>query len=172
MPDTTPPAHSNATKIRLLTGINPAQALGFAVSYLMTKPAFACLPFGHWSRVLVGQINRGHYLIASDGERIVGFIGWALTTQEKGDMWLAERGELAFEDSKAGEILLINAWAAESNDVTQVILNQLREIGRAQKMIYFKRLYPDGRTRPVRLSVNAFVDAHIRTARTGEKFGN
>lgn len=172
MPDTAPSARIDTARIRLLTGINPAQALGFAVSYLMTKPAFACLPFGHWSRVLVGQINRGHYLIASDGERIVGFIGWALTTQEKGDMWLAEQGELAFEDSKAGEILLINAWAAESNDVTQVILNQLREIGQTQKMIYFKRLYPDGRTRPVRLSVNAFVDAHIRSARSGKQSGN
>jgi hemolysin-activating ACP:hemolysin acyltransferase len=171
MPDTVPSARIDTARIRLLTGINPAQALGFAVSYLMTKPAFACLPFGHWSRVLVGQINRGHYLIASDDERIVGFTGWALTTQEKGDMWLAERGELAFEDSKAGEILLINAWAAESNDVTQLILKRLREIGQTQKMIYFKRLYPDGRTRPVRLSVNTFVDAHIRAARTSEESG-
>lgn len=147
------------------------QALGLAVSYLMTKPAFACLPFGHWSRVLVGQINRGHYLIASKGEHIVGFLGWALTTEEKGEMWLSERGELSFEDSKAGEVLLINAWAAETNDVTCVILERLREIGRTQKIIYFKRFYPDGRTRPGRLSVNAFVDKHIRVSRNGKDFG-
>ncbi|MBX9637907.1 toxin-activating lysine-acyltransferase [Nitrosomonas sp.] len=172
MPDTAPSLPIDKTKIRLLTGINPAQALGFAVSYLMTKPAFACLQFGHWSRILVGQINRGHYLIASDSGRIVGFIGWALTTQEKGDMWLAGQGELSFEDSKAGEIMLINAWAAETNDVTKIILERLRVIGRVQKMVYFKRLYPDGRIHSGRLSVNAFVDAHIRSARSGEKSSN
>lgn len=172
MPDKTPSAHIDTSKVRLLTGINPAQALGFAVSYLMTKPAFAALPFGHWSRVLVGQINRGHYLIASDDGRIVGFLGWALTTEEKGNQWLAGQGELAFEDSKAGEILLINAWAAETNAVTQVILERLRQIGRTQKMVYFKRFYPDGRVRPGRLSVNAFIDAHIRAARFGKKSVN
>lgn len=85
-------------------------------------------------------------------------------------MWLAEQGELSFEDSRSGEILLINAWASESNDVTHVLLERLREIGRAQKMIYFKRHYPDGRTRPGRLSVNAFVDAHIRAAQSSAKF--
>lgn len=125
----------------------------------MTKPAFARLPFGHWSRVLVGQINRGHYLIAADSERIVGFLGWALATEEKGDMWLTGSHELAFEDSKAGEILLINAWASETNDVTQVILERLREIVYSQKMVYFKRFYPDGRTRPGLLGMRERVIA-------------
>ncbi len=87
-------------------------------------------------------------------------------------MWLAGQGELSFEDSKAGEIMLINAWAAETNDVTKIILERLRVIGRVQKMVYFKRLYPDGRIHSGRLSVNAFVDAHIRSARSGEKSGN
>lgn len=166
-----PSTPSDTSNIRILTRLNPAQALGLAASYLMTKPAFARLPFGHWSRVLVGQINRGHYLIASKGERIAGFLGWALTTEEKGEMWLAEQSELSFEDSNAGEILLINAWAAETNDVTQVILERLREIGWAQKMVYFKRRYPDGRTRPGRLSVNNFVNKHIRATRNVKDFG-
>ena len=40
---------------------SPYVALGLAVNHLMTKPAFANLRFGDWSRVLVGQINRKHY---------------------------------------------------------------------------------------------------------------
>jgi hypothetical protein len=36
---------------------DPARALGVAASYLMSKPAFARLPFGHWARVLIGHIN-------------------------------------------------------------------------------------------------------------------
>lgn len=151
--------------LRVLRGIDPARALGLATCYLMTKPAFAKLPFGHWSRILVGQINRGHYLIAVDAAGVAGFLGWALTTKEHGDLWLSGRGEVSFENSRAGDILLINAWAAEDNDVTQALLEQLREIGRQQKLVYFKRFYPDGRIRPGRLSVNAFVDAHIRANR-------
>ena len=40
---------------------SPYVALGLAVNHLMTKPAFANLRFGDWSRILVGQINRKHY---------------------------------------------------------------------------------------------------------------
>ena len=36
---------------------NPYVALGLAVNHLMTKPAFANLRFGDWSRILTGQIN-------------------------------------------------------------------------------------------------------------------
>jgi hypothetical protein len=55
---------------------DPARAIGTAVSYLMSKPAFARLPFGHWARVLISQINRRHYLFVSRGKIIVGFFGW------------------------------------------------------------------------------------------------
>ena len=67
---------------RLFRPDKPTTALGLAVSYLMTKPAFANLKFGEWSRVLVGQINRGHYCFALGSEnRVHGFAGWALTTR-------------------------------------------------------------------------------------------
>ena len=54
--------------LRLFRPENPAAALGLAVSHLMTKPAFARLQFGDWSRILVGQINRKHYCFAVDGD--------------------------------------------------------------------------------------------------------
>jgi hypothetical protein len=49
-----------APRLRLFRPAHPAIALGLAVSHLMTKPAFAHEEFGSWSRVLVGQVNRGH----------------------------------------------------------------------------------------------------------------
>ena len=67
--------------LRLFRPDNPALALGLAVSHMMTKPAFARLRFGEWSRVLVGQINRRHYHFVLDGRgRVVGFLGWAYTS--------------------------------------------------------------------------------------------
>lgn len=92
--------------------VHPARALGLAVNYLITKPAFAKLPFGLWSRILVGQINRGHYLLALDRNKLVGFLGWALT---KGDIRLAGRGEFSYADSLAGDILLINRIACSQS---------------------------------------------------------
>ena len=55
---------------------NPATALGLAVSHLMTKPAFANLRFGDWSRILVGQINRGHYRLVIDGNNEMQGLHW------------------------------------------------------------------------------------------------
>lgn len=150
--------------IRIVTNLDPARALGLSVSYLMTKPAFAALPFGHWSRILTGQINRRHYLIAIQGERIVGFLGWALANEENGELWLQGRGELSYNDSLAGDIVLINAWATETNEITRLIVERARDIIHQHRMVYFKRFYPDGRVRPSRLGVNDFVNLHRRRA--------
>jgi hypothetical protein len=55
----------------------------------MSKPAFARLPFGHWARVLIGQINRRHYLFVARGKTLVGFAGWAFATRDKAESWIA-----------------------------------------------------------------------------------
>ena len=55
---------SSGPTFRLYRPNQPLMALGLAVNYLMTKPAFANLRFGEWARVLIGQINRGHYAFA------------------------------------------------------------------------------------------------------------
>ena len=79
---------------------NPYIALGLAVNHLMTKPAFANLRFGDWSRILTGQINRKHYYFAVDSKnQIQGFMGWAVTSKEKAEAWVEGRGGLSFEDS-------------------------------------------------------------------------
>jgi hypothetical protein len=43
-------------QLRVFRAKDPYIALGLAVSHLMTKPAFANLRFGDWSRILTGQI--------------------------------------------------------------------------------------------------------------------
>src|SRR4051812_46208654 len=70
--------------LRVFRAKDPYIALGLAVSHLMTKPAFANLRFGDWSRILTGQINRKHYYFAVDRKnQIQGFMGWAVTSKEK-----------------------------------------------------------------------------------------
>ena len=89
MPDATMPA------LRIVKPANAAAALGLAVSHLMVKPAFANLKFGDWSRILVGQINRGHFCFAMDAEnQIQGFMGWALASKEHAEGWVDGRRAL------------------------------------------------------------------------------
>ncbi len=148
--------------LRLVRPSHPATALGLAVSHLMLKPAFARLQFGDWSRILVGQINRGHCCFVADAQdQIVGFMGWLLTTQEKAEAWVEDRRGLSFEDSKAGDCVVINAWSADSNAVTRLLVRHARRAFGDKQTLYFKRHYPDGSTRPARLSVNEFVRGHL-----------
>ena len=83
------PADEKLPALRIVKPANAAAALGLAVSHLMVKPAFANLQFGDWSRILVGQINRGHFCFAMDAEnQIQGFMGWALAAKEHAEGWV------------------------------------------------------------------------------------
>jgi hemolysin-activating ACP:hemolysin acyltransferase len=150
--------------LRLFQPESPYVALGLAVNHLMTKPAFARLRFGDWSRILVGQINRKHYYFAIDADnRVHGFLGWALTSREKGEAWVEGRGGLSYQDSVAGDCVIFNAWAAGSLEANRLLLLAARKVIVGKDMVYFKRHYKDGSTRPVRLRVNDFVTRHIGT---------
>jgi hemolysin-activating ACP:hemolysin acyltransferase len=148
--------------LRLVQPDNPYVALGLAVSQLMVQPAFAKLRFGDWSRVLVGQINRGHYAFAMDAkDQIQGFLGWALASSDKAEAWVTGRAALSYEDSRDGDCLLINAWAANTPEASRLLRDAARRIARGKQAIYFRRHYKDGAVRPMRLNVNAFVEQHL-----------
>ena len=137
------------------------KALGLAVSLMMSDPSFGRLPFGHWSRILAGQIRRKHYLFASEGKDVIGFLGWALTDEANAERWLTQRGEISFEASQDGDCVLINAWLAKTGRANRFLLEQLRVIGKDRRLVYAKRFYKDGRVRPLKLTVNDFVERHV-----------
>lgn len=151
---------------------NPYVALGLAVSHLMTKPAFANLRFGDWSRILTGQINRKHYYFAVDSKnQIQGFMGWAVTSKEKAEAWVEGRGAVSFADSRDGDCLIFNAWAANTPEVNRFLVSQAREIMQGKDTVYFKRHYKDGSTRPARLRANDFVARHLQRQQGGDTHG-
>jgi hemolysin-activating ACP:hemolysin acyltransferase len=141
---------------------NPAAALGLAVSHLMTKPAFARLQFGDWSRILVGQINRKHYCFAVDGEgQVQGFMGWALASEAHAKAWADGSRPLTFEDSRSGDHVVVNAFSANSTKVTRFLVDEARRLFKGKTALYFKRHYKDGTTRIVHVPANEFVAGHI-----------
>ena len=149
--------------LQVVTGLDPERALGLAVSCLMHTPVFARQSFLVVAEGLVNQINRGHYSLAMGGGEVLGFLGWGFVAEAKAEAWL--RGDDLWDrDCCEGDVLVITAWASESVEVTMAMLRCLREIGQKQTKVYFKRAYPNGRARSGRLSVNGFVQMHIRAA--------
>jgi len=141
--------------LQLFQPSNPALALGLAVEHLMSKPAFARLPFGDWGRILAGQINRKQYCFVLDGGRqVVGFAGWALTDEDKADAWISGRRPLSSRDSREGDCMIFNAWSVQHPGVHQFMLAEFRRIFGHKRYLYFRRHYDNGRTRSVKLPVH------------------
>ena len=139
-----------------------ASSFGLAVEFLRRKPAFAKLQFGEWSQVLISQVNRGHFFFVIDQHRrIQGFLGWALTHKHLAEQWFEGRSGLRNEECREGDCVILNAWAAETHRANRFILDTVRRLFAGKRTIYFKRQYPDGRARPMRLSVNSFVTDHL-----------
>ena len=149
-------------ELRVFRPENAYVALGMAVSHLMTKPAFAALRFGDWSRILVGQINRKHFMFAIDANnQIQGFVGWALTSKDNAEAWVEGRAPLAYNDSHEGDCVVFNAFASNNGKVRRFLINESRKVAKGKDTVYFKRHYKNGTTRPVRLPVNDFLAVHI-----------
>lgn len=146
--------------LRTLTFENRAMALGLAVEHLMTKPAFGRLPFGHWGRILTGQIRRGHYFFVADQKRIVGFCGWALASEAEAEAWINRRPEAAQIVGETGDCIVLNAWSADTPAAHQLVRDELRIRGRGKRMIYAQRDYKDGRIRPLRMKISEATDSH------------
>lgn len=139
---------------------DPNAALGVAVRLFAADEKFNRQSFGHWANVLIAQIQRSHYRVVLEGNRVVGFLGWCLTEEVHADHWLAG-GDLPFELSQSGNCIVINAWVSENECVNRFILDELRQIGRDQTWVCAKRHYADGSVRNVKLPVNRFVGAHV-----------
>lgn len=157
-----PGTSADSPGLRLFRPAQAVVALGLAVDHLMTKPAFGSLPFGEWSRILVGQINRHHYVFAVDNtERVQGFVGWGLITRAKAEAWVEGRYVLSYSDCLEGDCVLFNAWSANSTRVHRFLVDAARKLITDRETVYFRRHYKDGSWRPARLNVNDFVAGHI-----------
>jgi hemolysin-activating ACP:hemolysin acyltransferase len=162
----TPAPAKPRAELRAFRPDNAFVALGLAVNHLMTMPAFASLKFGEWSKILVGQINRKHFcFVVDEKNQVQGFLGWALTNKERAEDWVEGRGALSYQDSLDGDCVIFNAWAGKGLKVNRFLLQEARKVINGKEMVYFKRHYKDGTTRPSRLTVNEFVAQHLGEAR-------
>lgn len=159
------PAKANVTEsvgnLRAIRPKNPYIALGMMVDHLMNKPAYSAVGFTSWSKILAGQINRNHYaFIINSQQKLLGMIGWVFADQSVAEAWVSGK-PLGKHGGKDGDCIIFNMWSADNNEVHGLILDIARQAVAGCKMLYYRRLYADGRMRIVRLPVNQFVHRHL-----------
>ena len=139
---------------------DPHVAIGVACRLMLHKPAFAALPFGAWMAAVVGQAERGHARFFIDRDEVVrGFFGYALCAAADAEAWAFREATLADERCRAGDCMVINAWVGgEGADgpLRAAMVAEARRISGACEALYYKRFYPDGRIRPIRLPRTRF----------------
>jgi hypothetical protein len=108
-PRSTQPSHAyRATRDR-----NPFAACGRTVSNLMNIPNLARLPFGQIAKLVVRQINRGHYFFVVDpSSAVCGYCGWTQGTHAEADAWLERNIEVSSAHPQDGPVGVINIWQA------------------------------------------------------------
>ena len=154
MTDPQDPAPDAPRPRRLRTLVLPSAdaALVVLVQLSLQAPAFAGLRFGTWARVLIGQVNRRHYLILTEDGRPVGFGGWFPARSAEAEAWLTRNRDIPVAPESEADCAIVNAFMAPDPLATRVLRDAMLERGRGFGMIYGKRVLPDGRRRLVRLA--------------------
>lgn len=128
---------------------DPVYALGHAVNLLRHRKPFASYHFGRLSSVLMGQIRRGHYLFTFDGERPVGYAGWALCEEQVARAWIERRHVPSFAECDGGDCVVGITFYAETTEVCRFQARWCRGLYPGAK-VYGLRDY-GGRERQMRI---------------------
>lgn len=127
---------------------NPYMATGLLLSLMLGHKPFAERSFGSMSRLIAGHVNRGHYCIIFRDGQAKGFVGWALTTPDAALAWRDGDGS-AVGDGRHGHGAVVNFWVSDGPDMNSYILRTLRTELSQTRLVTARRIYSDGRIRPV-----------------------
>ena len=135
---------------------SPHGACGRAVGFLMTAPELAKLSFGHVAGLIAGQVNRGDYFFVLDrDEKLVGYCGWVCITHAQADAWLNENRDTIDPDNTGGPVCAISLWKASGPRANAAMVDAMRRrLPQTTEMVVARRIYRDGRIRPVRLAIS------------------
>lgn len=91
---------------------SPMAALGAAAHFLGRRQPFAAFAAGVLIDTLHGQIRRGHYLLAMEGQRVRAYLGWALLDAAVAERLAASGRAPRPEECDGGDVLWLLTVAA------------------------------------------------------------
>ena len=147
---TEPPLAS--PRLETVTLPSAEAALAVLVQLSLQAPAFAGQRFGLWARVLIGQVNRRHYLILLQDGRPVGFGGWFPARRTEAEAWLLHNADIPVAPESEADCAVVNAFMAPSAQAGRFLRDAMLARGRRFGTLYGKRVLPGGRRRLVRLA--------------------
>jgi hypothetical protein len=113
--------------LRHLQFPRPAFALGLAASFLATREPFSQQPAKQFIGTILGQIERKHYLITLEDQKVVGFLGWGLTSYETAMAWAKAERTPSYQDCLEGDTVLLFSVAASRPEVVRAQRKALKE---------------------------------------------
>jgi hemolysin-activating ACP:hemolysin acyltransferase len=129
---------------------SPQVALAVMVQLSAAAPAFASQRFGTWARVLVGQVNRGDYLILGRDGQPVGFAGWFAARKADAEAWLEREADIPVAPPNEADCAVMNAFMAPSPEASRYLREGFLMQIPTLSMIYAKRV-KDGKRRLARV---------------------
>ncbi len=130
---------------------NTAIAYATAVNLLRSVKPFANYRFGVFAGVLLGQIQRKHYVItyAMPEERPVGYFGWALCEEHIAKAWVEKGYVPTQEECMKGDCFVVATFHGATPAVTRF---QVRHVRKAYPNVkVFGRRDYGQRLRPMRI---------------------
>lgn len=129
---------------------SPQIALAMLVQLSAHAPAFATQRFGIWTKVLIGQVNRGDYLILGRGGQTVGFAGWFAARRSDAEAWLEHEVDIPVAPPDEADCAVMNAFMAPSPQASRYLREAFLSQIPTLTTIYAKRI-KDGKRRLARV---------------------
>ena len=156
---TEPPANTSATNV-VIIGLSPTfQAFGMVIDFLSDSEPFGTVEVAAIAPVIQTQLLEGHNLAAMEGERMVGYAGWLLTTIATGEEWAENRAILRPLKPEESDAAALTIFVSDDKAATLRLIRGARELNKGRR-VFFKRGY-DGQLKHSRKAtvLNVSLDA-------------
>ena len=101
-------------------------ALGMALHFLGQREPFASFPAKVLVTTVDGEIRRGHYLMAFDGQRLVGFLGWVMLNHAVAERFARTLVPPAPEEMRGADVVWVLTVCASSRAVLAALVRAAR----------------------------------------------
>ncbi len=134
-----PPSTSPSTVV--IVGLSPTfQAFGMVIDFLSDSEPFGTFEVSAIAPVIRTQLQDGHNLAAMEGDRMVGYIGWLLTTKAIGEEWAENRAILRPMKAEGSDAAALTIFVSDDKAATARLIRGARELNKGRR-VFFKRGY-------------------------------